>query len=475
MTAIQMDASSQPSAIRPCRRRRFAGFAFLACLIMAFCILPQAAQAQVNEKYASFVMDADTGTILHQRHADKILHPASLTKVVTLLMVFDALREGKITLRDRIVVSNHAASMIPSKLDIPAGSSIRVEDAIYALVTRSANDVAVAVAEHLGGTESGFAAMMNRKAERIGMSRTHFRNASGLHDPRQVSTVRDMARLGQYVLREYPEYYHYFSTRSFTYQGRTHRNHNRLMETYAGMDGLKTGYINASGFNLLATAKRGDRRLIGVVFGGRSTQTRNAHMANLLDRGFDRYDEIMVAQNTGPAPVPPRKPEAPGTRLASAASLSSADTIRWAELAPMLQNKAISRLIGEGDFDPSAIRRFETGFTAISAVKGEPVPDMPSRAIEPAAITPQAGTAGDERNWSIQIGAFSSRVKTDEALQGALQTLPRNLHHGTAVIAPLRTRDGWLFRGRLSGYSQAEATQACARLRECLPVGPHAH
>lgn len=213
-------------------------------------------------------MDASTGKILSQSNADKMLHPASLTKVMTLLMLFDAIDSGKIKLNDRIYMSRTAASMVPSKLNIPAGSYILVKDAIYALVTKSANDVAVAIAEKLGKTESRFAMMMTKKARQMGMNRTRFMNASGLHHPKQVTTARDMAKMGRYLIAIQPRYYRYFATQSFKYRGKSYRNHNRLLGQYNGMDGIKTGYIQASGFNLLASAKRRDKRLIGVVFGG---------------------------------------------------------------------------------------------------------------------------------------------------------------------------------------------------------------
>ena len=268
-----------------------------------------------NPKYASIVMDADTGVILSQRYADKVLHPASLTKIMTLVMAFEALDRGDIRLRDRIRISNRAASMVPSKLGLPAGSSIRVEDAIYALVTKSANDVAVALGEHIGGSESKFAAMMTARARDIGMRSTRFKNASGLHNKYQVSSARDMAGLARYVLQRYPHYYRYFSTKSFTYRGKTYRSHNRLMSSYKGMDGFKTGYINASGFNLVASAKRNGRRLIGVVFGGRTSKSRNAHMAQIMDAGFLRAGKIRMARAK-----PPKPQQKPTIGLASANS-----------------------------------------------------------------------------------------------------------------------------------------------------------
>lgn len=440
----------------------FLGVFAIVAIVSAF--LPGAAQARGgNPRYAAIVMDADTGAILHQSNADKVLHPASLAKIMTLLLTFEAIERGQLRLRDRVVVSRHAASVVPSKLDLKPGSAIRVEDAIYGLVTKSANDVAVALAEQIGGgSEAHFAVMMNRKAREIGMSRTHFANASGLHNKRQVTSARDMAKLAQYILTDYPQYYHYFATRQFTYQGLTHRNHNRLMETYRGMDGFKTGYIGPSGFNLVASAKRGNHRLIGVVFGGVSANSRNAHMAALLDSGFDRLEQQVIMARA--VPVPPRKPQA-ATQLASVlsdvvpAAGDARDGTRWHGEGRVMKGAAFSEMIGEGDSDPAVSKRLETGMMAIAALKGRPIEEDE-----------------DEGRWAVQVGAFGSRAKTDRAIAQALQTLPSELAgEASPAIAPMKTRQGWLFRGRLTGLTQDQATQVCSLLEDCLPVAPQSY
>jgi len=457
--------SARPRGFFDVFARLIACCAFFAFIFMASVPV----QAKDNPRYASIVMDADTGLILSQRHADKKRHPASLVKAMTLMMVFDAIENGDLTLRDRIVISRHAASMVPSKLNLPVGSSIRVEDAIYALVTKSANDVAVAIAEKIAGTESQFAQYMTGRARQIGMKSTVFRNASGLHHPKQVTTARDMALLGQYMIRNYPRYYHYFSTQQFTYRGKTYNNHNRLMKTYSGMDGLKTGYIGASGFNLLASAKRNNRRIIGVVFGGRTSKTRNAHMKKLLDKGFGNLNAMLLARA---APVPERKPDhiirLAAVEPAVGTNAGVEDMGDWADLNPMLQNRAFQELIGEGDFDPEEKKRFETGFLAIAAVKG--VYDDPP--VRPATQT----SFGQRKmgDWSIQVGAFESRAKTDAVIKTAQRRLSSKLSGAAPVIVPLKTRKGWIFRGRLSGYSKQEAMAACAQLPECLPISPQA-
>ncbi|MCB9988169.1 MAG: D-alanyl-D-alanine carboxypeptidase [Rhodospirillales bacterium] len=449
-------------------------FCLIACT--ACFLVPETADAKGNPKYASIVIDADTGMVLSQSHADRVLHPASLAKMMTLLLTFDALERGDLKLSDRVVFSRHAASMVPSKLDIPAGQSIRVEDAIYALVTKSANDVAVALAEKVGGSENQFAYQMTSKAREIGMSSTRFRNASGLHDPRQVTTARDMAKLAAYIIRTYPQYYSYFSTRNFSYQGKSYHNHNRLLGVYKGMDGFKTGYVQASGFNLVASAKRDNQRIIGVVFGGRTARSRNDHMVSLLDKGFSKMETIRIA--SAKIPVPSRKPVtlmqvAALDNMAPAAGNDDDDddsNVKWADLNPMLQNQAFQNIIGQGDYDPAITSRFETGLMAIAAHKERQAP--PSTGIQTVAYTsPQTN-----KGWAIQVGAFASRVKTDKAIARAQKKLPPTLADSkTAMIAPLKTGDGWLFRGRIAGFTKNEALRACRYLRDCLPVSPQAY
>ena len=239
-----------------------------------------------SARYASMVVDAKTGKILHASNPDRKRYPASLTKMMTLYMVFDALERKKLTLNQRLKVSRRAQGMPPSKLGLKRGKTIQVKDAILALITKSANDAAVVVAEALGGTEIKFAQMMTKKARQIGMRRTKFRNASGLPNRKQVSTARDMAILARRLIRDFPQYYHFFGTQRFSYKRRTFRNHNKLLANYPGVDGIKTGYIRASGFNLVASTKRHGRRLIGVVFGGKSAKSRDRHMRRLFERAY---------------------------------------------------------------------------------------------------------------------------------------------------------------------------------------------
>ena len=243
------------------------------------------------EKYASIVVDLETGEVLHARHADELRYPASLTKTMTLYMLFDALKSGEVKLHERLPVSRHAASQPPSSLRLRAGSTISVKDAIYALVTKSANDVAVVVAERLGGSESRFATLMTAKARAMGMDNTTFKNASGLPDDGQLSTARDMAVLAQRVLEDHADYYGYFSNTKFTWGRATYKNHNGLIGKVDGVDGIKTGYTRASGFNLMASAKRRGHRVVAVMFGGSTARSRDQHVTDLIEAAYQSFDE----------------------------------------------------------------------------------------------------------------------------------------------------------------------------------------
>jgi D-alanyl-D-alanine carboxypeptidase len=249
-------------------------------------------------KYASIVIDLDTHQVMHARDADEVRHPASLTKVMTLYLVFDALDAGKLKLSDRMPVSKTASRAQPSKLGLKAGSTIKVEDAIRALVTKSANDVAIVFAEKLGGTEAKFATKMNAKAKELGMSATTFRNASGLPDKRQVTTARDMAKLAEAVYADHQKRYNYFSLSSFTWNKRKYTNHNELLKKVEGVDGIKTGFTNASGYNLMASAERDGRRVIAVMLGGTTGRSRDQHVADLLEAAFLEIKGVVLTADS---------------------------------------------------------------------------------------------------------------------------------------------------------------------------------
>jgi D-alanyl-D-alanine carboxypeptidase len=259
------------------------------------------AKAQIGSyRYASIVIDGRTGGIISAVNPDDPRHPASLTKMMTLYMTFEALRDRRISLQQLVPISAHASAQSPTKLGLVPGSRLTVEQAILGLVTKSANDAAAALGEMLGGDEVRFAQIMTLRARALGMTRTTFRNASGLPDPDQITTARDMATLGRRLQIDFPNYYGYFSSPSFVFRGRAIRNHNNLLENYPGTDGLKTGYTRDSGFNLVSSAVRGGVRLVGVVLGGASGWERDQHMMSLLDQGFEKMDVPVARRDNGP-------------------------------------------------------------------------------------------------------------------------------------------------------------------------------
>ena len=276
---------------------------WLLGMVAALAALAPHASAQVgSDRYSSIVIDANSGTVLSAANPDERRFPASLTKMMTIYMLFEALRDRRLGLNQTVPVSSYAASMSPTKLGLLPGTYITVEQALLGLVTKSANDAAAALGEMLGGDEDRFAQMMTLRARALGMTNTTFRNASGLPDWNQVTTARDMAVLGLRLVQDFPAYYHYFSVPSFVFQGRTIVNHQRLLQSYPGADGLKTGYITASGFNVVTSALRGNTRLVGVVMGGASGWERDEHMAELLDQGFERTGApTLVAGREAPA------------------------------------------------------------------------------------------------------------------------------------------------------------------------------
>lgn len=248
--------------------------------------------------YAAIVVNESNGQVITAVNPDEPNHPASLAKMMTLYLTFKALQGGTLKLEQELPVSSWAASKAPTKLDLRNGQTISVEDCVLGMITKSANDAATVMAEGLGGSEGHFVELMNAEAARLGMSNTHFANASGLPDPSDTTTARDMSKLAMALYKDFPQYAHYFSTEEFMFRGRLVRGHNNLMDKYPGMDGLKTGFTNASGFNLASTAVKDGRRLFSVVLGGRTAASRDRLMARLLDDGFDDRETpaALVAQ-----------------------------------------------------------------------------------------------------------------------------------------------------------------------------------
>lgn len=257
-----------------------------AAVLTGFVLSMAVALPAQAEKYASIVVDIETGEVLHARHADALRYPASLTKAMTLYMLFEAMKAGQLDPGEALPVSPFAAAQAPSSLRLKAGSTISVRDAILALITKSANDVSVVVAERLGGSESHFAALMTAKARDMGMTRTTFRNASGLPNSRQLSTARDMAVLAERLLEDHADYYGYFATTKFNWGDAKFENHNRLIGNVLGVDGIKTGYTRASGFNLMASAKRNGRRIVTIMYGGSTSRSRDQHVEELIEAAY---------------------------------------------------------------------------------------------------------------------------------------------------------------------------------------------
>ncbi len=278
---------------------------------------------------SAMAIDLYTGRILYSKNATELRYPASLTKVMTLYLLFDALQDGKIGMNTQLRVSAHAAGQSPTKLDLSEGDTISVADAIGAIVTKSANDMAVAVAEGLAGSEEEFARRMTQKARTIGMLHTSFRNASGLPNDEQQTTAQDLVILGKSILADHPERCKVFATKYFQYDGQVFKNHNTLLFSYQGMEGMKTGFTSASGFNLIATARRGDKRLLAVVLGGPSAGARNAAMRNILDNAWPKALTQTAARKAGVQvaavkPTPPAEPQAPKTEKPAAARVTHA-------------------------------------------------------------------------------------------------------------------------------------------------------
>ncbi len=323
---------------------------------------PAAAQGLFGQpRYAAIVVDAATGEVLYAKRADAQRFPASITKVMTLYLAFEAMATGRLAASDTVIMSPHAASQAPSKLGLRPGEGVTLDMALQAIAVKSANDVAVAVAERIGGSEDRFAQLMTLRAQELGMTNTHFANASGLPNPRNVSSARDIAILSRAVMRDYPQYYGYFGERAFSFRGRTEQNHNHLLQKMAGVDGLKTGYIGASGFNLAASAMRDGHRLIAVVLGGSSTASRDENVESLLNAGFEVMHKRALGQRITLASIAEPEDNGPIQRPATeegdgdqeGVQVELADSLRGpqglpGDLAHARTNGSVQRVVSDG-------------------------------------------------------------------------------------------------------------------------------
>lgn len=444
--------------------------AVVAALTLAVAVLsPSAARAVV---YASIVIDAKTGAVLQQENADEQTYPASLTKMMTLYMLFDAMEKGKVRLQDRMPVSTFAAGQAPTKLGVPAGRTLAVEDAIKALITRSANDAAVVVAEYLGNNEPNFAQMMTRKARALGMASTEFRNASGLPNPNQVTTARDMARLSLALRRDFPQYYDYFSIRSFRYGKQTIGTHNRVLMQYSGADGLKTGYIRDSGFNLATSARRGGHSLVGVVLGGQSGAWRDQRMMALLDQAFASVGEgsgSAVMASATPAPTDSAKVKAEERRAAQAA----------AALEKREKQLAAKRAAAEKKVADAQARKDKKALAKAEAEMARVLASAPQTGGTKAVVTQWArqqdnGAVGD---WAVQVGAFSAFSTAHSQASNAMGIVRTQISSAQLLVTPMSSANGLVYRARLTGIeNEQQAKSACKILKQkkvnCLTVPP---
>ena len=377
---------------------------------LALSVLAPKAQAQIgSERYSGFVQNLRSGEVLVAINADEARHPASLTKMMTLYMVFEAIREGRLRLDQRIAMTEDAAAMPPSKLGLPPGTSLTVEQGILSLVTKSANDVASLFGETLSGNEARFAQAMTLRARALGMAHTTFRNASGLPDLDQITTARDMTLLGRRLFTDFLQHYHYFSTVRTRVAGVQLRSHNRMLDSYEGADGIKTGYINASGFNIVTSAQRDGVRLIGAVFGGSSWFERDQHMAALLDQGFIRSGVAVTApvasrstsivSRAAAASVPARVSRRAAARVATARSASArpaararAATSRHSTTRQTATRPTRSARPAQAARQPQVARPSRTARRLVAAPRVIPtrsVTPRPARINAPSALTHQ--------------------------------------------------------------------------------------
>ncbi|MDA8004267.1 MAG: D-alanyl-D-alanine carboxypeptidase [Alphaproteobacteria bacterium] len=431
----------------------------LSLTVALAAVVSVALSAETAEaRYASIVIEAESGRVLHAVNADTKNYPASLTKMMTLYMTFDALERGELSLNDKLKVSRRAAGMTPSKLGLGAGTSIAVEDAIYALVTKSANDVAVVLAERLGGTEIEFAKMMTSRARDLGMKSTSFRNASGLPNRGQLSTAHDMARLSQALLYDHGAHYHYFATKSFRWGGRVYRSHNRLLDKLPGTDGLKTGYIRASGFNIAASTERGGVRLITVVFGGQTGALRDAHARRLTEAAFSRLRQESELRAAAAA--------ADGEKASAALALVSEAR---ASVPGAGSRDDVADVTETADSDgalvtlPSSDESKTESVTAETAVVTAPALAAPNLAA-PNLASPNLAAAPN-LGWGIQVGAFSTRERAEAALGLALSGAGEDLRGNRIVLREVLRGEAMILRAQFLDLSRSDAIDVCNRLR----------
>ncbi len=421
----------------------------LIALSFFVAILSLSTTAQAGS--AQLLLDARTGEVLASENPDELNHPASLTKMMSVYMVFDAIRAGKLSWDSPVPFSKHAASRPPTKLFVKAGDSITVREAVLAMIVKSANDASAAIGEKLGGSEEGFAALMTRKARQLGMMNTTFFNASGLPHDQQFTTARDMSTLGVALMRDFPKEYELFATKSFKFRGKTISGHNNLMYRYKGMDGIKTGYTNASGFNLVSAVEHDGRRVIGVVMGGRTAASRDKIMERLIDANIRKAStgsQLLVSRSTG----------------------VQMDLARLGDDIPVPASRqsALAAVQGMAGATGTATDATASAY-APSAGNGAELVAEPLQAAATAQIDPQhtasTPSMSAERKWQIQIAAATSAQAAMDLLSQARQKVGSPLEN-LDTYTEMVTRNGVTFyRARFTGFeTKEEARIACDKL-----------
>jgi len=477
------------------------------------------AEESYDPAYASIVVDANSGAVMQSSNADSTRHPASLTKVMTLYLLFERLQAGKIKLDTQMPVSEHAAAQAPSKLGLKTGESIDVGTAIRAIVTKSANDVAVVVAEAIGGNELEFAKLMTAKAHALGMTHTNYHNASGLPDDQQITTAREQAILARAIHDRFPQYFHYFSIRTFVFRGKEMRNHNHLLGTVDGVDGMKTGYIHESGFNIIVSMHRNGRHLVAAVFGGHTASARDARVISLLNNNVNiastkhtaplmvegwqnQVAQAAAAKEKVAAAAPPAAPPPPAPKVEPVAAvtaepagpaLGSTDPIKPVPVKTVtvqpgaMQTASLSPLPSDSrKLMPAPATANPATVTTVTTVKSDapppakPVPakvasTQPVQVASAGATTPMPAAAAQDAGkdavkpprggWMIQVGAFDSENEAKERLTAARTSAKEQLGDASPFTEPVAKGDKTLYRARFAGLEKIQAELACKSLK----------
>ncbi len=423
-----------------------------------------------NPKYAAIVIDAKTGKVLHSRSAYAKRYPASLTKMMTLYLVFEDMKAGRISKSSRLVMTRAGARRPPSKIGLRVGQSISMEQAILSLVTKSANDVSTAIGDKLAGSEAKFAKRMTLKARQLGMKSTTFKNANGLTARGQLTTAADMAKLGMALREHFPRQYRYFSTRSFKFGKRRYGNHNKLLGRVRGVDGIKTGYTRASGFNLVSSVSSRNRRIVAVVMGGRSGRSRNSQMQKLIRAYLPKASTGKSRRQIA------RATSSRSTRVASRNTnqiVTAAKTKAVASKANSLISSRVKNAHATNQPSSKSVASIKKQLVRMNS-KSTPKPELrPS--VDMIKTASLGGTSAKSTGWQIQIAASDSQPKLMDLMKSVQSKNPRMLGKKTMSTPSVRRNGKKLYRGRFAGFaSKRDATRACKSLKrqkvDCLAL-----